>query len=151
MYLKQKELDKQDDCEKNGVGRKCNITRCYWYKLIIAILLVVLLLNNWTEVEGSVVDQVGCVLGEVEYHKVEIQAHHTFAAIVENHLWVEANRPDCECKPAQDLIHHVPSLCVPSWSVSHLFFVGFLILILNLIHLLLHKSLSSWTAKVPTS
>ncbi len=48
-----------------------------WGYLIIAILLVVLLLDNWTEVEGSVVDQVGCVLGEVEYHKVEIQAHHT--------------------------------------------------------------------------
>ncbi len=71
------------------------------------------------------------------------------AAIVENHLWVEADRPDCECKPAQDLIHHVPSLCVPSRSVSHLFFVGFMIL--NLIHFLLHQSLSSWTAKVPTS
>jgi hypothetical protein len=77
MYLKQKELDKQDGREKNGMGRKCNITWCYWDKLIIAILLVVLLLDNWTEVEGSVVDQVGCVLGEVEYHKVEIQAHHT--------------------------------------------------------------------------
>ncbi len=74
-----------------------------------------------------------------------------FAAIVENHLWVEADRPDCECKPAQNLIHHVPSLCVPSWSVSHLFFVGFLTLILNLIHFLLHKSLPSWTAKGSTS
>lgn len=33
MYLKEEELDKQDGREKNGMGRKCNITRCYWYKL----------------------------------------------------------------------------------------------------------------------
>lgn len=89
-----------------------------------------------------------CATGRKKREGIPIRSQ-PFAAIVENHLWVEADRPDCECKPAQDLIHHIPSLCVPSWSVSHLFFVGFLIL--NLIHFLLHKSLSSWTTKVPTS
>ena len=37
---------------------------------------MVLALNSRTEEEGSVVDEIGRVLGEIQQHEIKIQAHN---------------------------------------------------------------------------